>query len=86
MTLRDRARSAGIGAPIIAAVLGASPTGIYRWLDDERPNARAIIAAWEIMTPEQRRQWLDALGVAAERPRRGRPRKASSDARRHHQI
>lgn len=78
MSLRDRAGAAGIGAPTVAAILDLAPSSAYRMLDGELPGRQveAIIAAWEIMSAEQRRQWLDALGVLAERPRRGRPRKA----------
>lgn len=78
MSLRERAAAAGLDAATITGVLELAPSSVYRVLDGELPGraaraTAAIIAAWEIMTPEQRLLWLMALGVPAERPRRGRP-------------
>ena len=74
--LRDRAQTAGLSPPMIADILGLrSLSGAHRALDRGDRGALALIAAWEIMTAEQRRAWLDELGVPSERPRRGRPRK-----------
>jgi hypothetical protein len=82
MGLRERAEAADLPPMILAAMLDAAPSVVYRELDGTRPQGRvrAVLAAWEIMTPEQRLAWLAALGVAAERPRRGRPRKSGATA------
>ncbi|HEX5321483.1 MAG TPA: hypothetical protein VFW46_20165 [Stellaceae bacterium] len=80
MSLRERAAAAGLDAATIAQSLDLAPSSVYRALDGAPIAAApvaAVIAAWEIMAPEQRRAWLAALGVPAERPRRGRPRKPS---------
>jgi len=76
MSLRDRAAAAGLDAATIAQILDLAPSSVYRALDGVLPGrtVTAAIAAWEIMTLAQRRAWLAALGVPAERPPRGRPR------------
>ncbi|HZT90313.1 MAG TPA: hypothetical protein VFA12_20400 [Stellaceae bacterium] len=82
MSLRERAEAAGLPPMTLAAMLDAAPSIVYRELDGARPQGRvrAVLTAWEVMTPQQRMTWLAALGVAAERPRRGRPRKSGATA------
>jgi len=75
MTIRDRARAAGLSQATIGAMTGRAAATVTDALDREDGAMVAIIAAWEIMSPDQRTSWLAELGVSAERPRRGRPRK-----------
>lgn len=78
--LRGRADLAGLSPGRIGQLLRhAAPSTTTRALDRAAREVEVVVAAWEIMSPEQRRQWLDALGVLVERPRRGRPRKAAAD-------
>jgi hypothetical protein len=81
MTMQDRARQAGIAQTTIARLIGYTDDGVSRAIRREPPERviAAIVAAWEIMSPEQRAAWLAALGVPLDRPRRGRPRKSSRD-------
>lgn len=72
--LRERAKVAGLTPVTIAKMLGLVSTSARRALDRGARETLAIIVAWEIMSPEQRQAWLAALGVEADRPRRGRPR------------
>lgn len=75
IALRDRAHIAGITPGMLGAIMDRAPQTVSAILTRDAREALVVIAAWEIMTPEQRAAWLAALGVSAERPRRGRPRK-----------
>ncbi len=67
----------GLTAPLIADILGVARSTVYRWADAGGDRAAdAVVAAWEIMAPEQRSVWLQRLGLAGERRGRGRPPKA----------
>lgn len=80
MDWRSKIREIGLRQTTIAALLGRHKSTVSQDLAGDPPaSVRAIIAAWEIMTPEQQRAWLSALDVPAERPRRDRPRKGIGD-------
>ena len=64
--LQIRARAANLPQRTIAAILHRSPNTVWRALAAQAPDPAAvapyaaIIAAWEIMTPEQRQAWIEA--------------------------
>ena len=64
--LQIRARAAGLPQRTIAAILHRSPNTVWRALAAQAPDPAAvapyaaIIAAWEIMTHEQRQAWIAA--------------------------
>jgi len=75
--MTKRTYPCGLTAPLIADILGVARSTVYRWADAGGDRgAEAITAAWEIMTPEQRRAWLGALDLDAPRRGRGRPPKS----------
>lgn len=67
MSWYERARAAGLRQATIAAILGYTADGVSRGLrrDPVSEPIRAIVAAWEVMTPEQRIAWRAALGNVA---------------------
>jgi hypothetical protein len=76
MSWRVKIRDLRLPQTVIAELLGRHKATVSQDLAGAEPPAsvRAVIAAWEIMTPDQRAAWLAELGVAADRPKRGRPR------------
>lgn len=77
MTWPERAYAAGLSQRVIAALLDQTDDGVSRSIRRDPPSGavRAVIAAWEIMSPEQRLAWLAERDVPTDRRRRGRPRK-----------
>jgi hypothetical protein len=67
-----RARAAGLKQKAIAQLLGMTPEYVSIGIRAEPPRRPivAIITAWEALSPAQRVDWLDALGI----PRRSMPR------------
>lgn len=62
----QRARLAGLNQVTLAALAGVSPNSVYRafagyWSKGLPGYLRAIIAAWEIMSVEQRQKWSEAV-------------------------
>lgn len=60
----QRAREAGLNQVTLAALAGVSPNSVYRafagyWSKGLPGYLRAIIAAWEIMSVEQRWNWME---------------------------
>ena len=82
--LKERAVAAGLQPAMLAEMLGIVYTSARRALDRDAPEMLALIAAWEIMSPDQRLAWLAALGVDAPRPTRGRPRKVAAGLAQNH--
>lgn len=67
----QRAREAGLNQVTLAALAGVSPNSVYRafagyWTRGLSGYLCAIIAAWEIMSVEQRQKWTDALANRRE--------------------
>lgn len=65
--LSERAKAAGLSTHTLAQLLGITHSTAWRQLAGERRDgaARAIITAWEIMTPEQRQAWIAASRIEA---------------------
>lgn len=71
---QSRARSAGLTQKQIAALARRDENSVGRALAGERknPNAAgpyiAIVLAWELMSPEQRAEWIRLAEEAAWTP------------------
>jgi hypothetical protein len=58
-----RAKAAGLTQLMLAQLLGLTPTGVSqgirgKWESGVPQNIRATVIAWELMTPEQRAEWV----------------------------
>lgn len=61
-----RARAAGLSQTTLARLLGLSAVGLSlgirgRWESGVPQGIRSTIIAWELMSEEQRRQWLRSV-------------------------
>ena len=71
MPYRVRARSTGLRQVTISRFLGRAESYVSRGIGGLEPRQpiRAIITAWEIMSPAQRIDWMDACGILPTRTR-----------------
>lgn len=63
---QNRAKNAGLSQRQLAELLGFSPNTISRqlrgmWESGVPRHVIAAIVAWELMTPEQREDWLSVV-------------------------
>lgn len=65
----QRAKEAGLSQRVLARLVGKAPMTISRalrgrWKQGVPRYLKAVITAWRLMTPEQRRAWLAAMDAA----------------------
>jgi hypothetical protein len=65
-----RAHAAGLDQKTLARLAGAAPNSVSRglkgeWASGVPGHLRALILAWELMTPEQREEWVRSIEGAA---------------------
>lgn len=61
-----RARAAGLDQKTLARLAGVDPNSVSRglkgeWASGVPGHLRALILAWELMTPEQRDAWVRSV-------------------------
>lgn len=72
--LQIRAKRAGLPQKLLARILGVSENTASlqlreKWESGTPRYVVAAITAWELMSHDQRMEWLDRLGVDAIAPR-----------------
>lgn len=69
MSWQRRSRTVGLRQSTIARILGHSQWYVSTGIRAPAPRQaiKAIISAWEIMSPAQRCDWLEAMGLTPTR-------------------
>lgn len=68
-----RAKAAGLTQTTLARLLGHSESTVSRqlrghWQSGIPRHVIAAVIAWEVMTPHQRADWIEAVDRTAEQP------------------
>lgn len=77
MDWQARARAAGLSQETLRRIVGLTKSGMSQgvrglWESGVPQYIKAAIAAWEIMSPEQRERWVrEAVAEAREQPAKG---------------
>lgn len=66
---QQRAKEAGLSQRVLARLVGTAPITVSRglrghWKAGVPRYLKAVITAWRLMTPEQRRAWLEEMDAA----------------------